>query len=167
MKPLIFNTGKQYLSEEQKEVLDEFCATPREIGTKFKKGTTTFVLGKIEYPLGAVTPETIRVGTDEQDGTIYYKTPLATGEDKKGRVWCFIQKEGVQEKTAVISFKQWLHNIKDAQIIPRENQVVEPTDKTMIVTLKKKMEAGQFEGGENWLTKEVKKDDSGSKKEAK
>ena len=165
MEPLVFNTGKRYLTEEQQEVIDEFCATTHEIGTGFQKDNIKFVLCKIEYPLGAITPETSPVGTDA-DGTKFYRTSLATGEDKKGRIWCSVFKEGVDEQTIIISIKQWLHNIKGAQIIPKESPVTEPTDKTMIVTLKKKKEAGQFEGGESWLTKEMKKG-AGSKKKTK
>ncbi len=153
MKPLIFNSGKQYLTEAQQEIIEDFCLTPREIGTGFEKDGKLYILRKIEYPKGAITPETVRLQTDI-DGTYFYRTPLAFGDDKNGRIWCSIMVPGKEEEMVIVSIKQWLNIIEGAKVVPPAAPDSKPVDETMLTVLKKQYESGHFKGGEEWLKKE-------------
>ena len=122
MKPVVFNSGKQYMSEEEADAVSKFMENVPDLSMVYTKGGTSQIAASYQLPIGSFIPgySRHRGVPDPPDGTFFYTTPLATlihqpKKKKTIRVWV---KDIETEKSTIITGDQWLTFAKDAKTKP-------------------------------------------------
>ena len=120
MSKFLFNTSKQYLSDEQIAHLNEYLANRPKFGHAYVIGKIHTVPLGDRYPKGAITHETYdepgRV--HDEDGTRYYRTPSATLDSKYSLVWVNhidLVKNTIERTT--VSSVDWLKLARKAETV--------------------------------------------------
>lgn len=84
---MIFNSGKQYLSESKLAIQEQFVENLPVLGSVYQSEGLRRVPTRFVFPIGAITDDTVFGGV-EDDGTKDYTTPLATDiENSEATVW--------------------------------------------------------------------------------
>lgn len=125
LNELVFNTGKQYLSEVGRKDVRDFCKAWPQPKVEYKKGNIKFRCFTIQLPIGAITSETEFIGEDPQDGTRNYTTPNAILKNH-GLVKVVVRIINIDEGTEemkVLSGTQVAALMKDA--IPINTKIVD------------------------------------------
>lgn len=85
---MIFNSGKQYLSESQLAIQEQFVENLPVLGSVYQSEGLRRIPTRFVFPIGAITDDTEFGGVREDDGTKDYTTPLATDiENREATVW--------------------------------------------------------------------------------